>query len=405
MSLQMASEKVVVYFGSFDPVHVNHLALCQDLVSNRGYDHVYLIPNPNNQLKPYAVSQKHRVEMLREAVKELGLEGSVHVYHSSIEKHNWPGREAVCKLIRGEHEGCSLSQVIGQDSYEKAVVRCKKYHNGIYEVEGREFLVYPRMGQSIKVDVPDELSGVTRVMSDYKDSVMCSSTQLRQFLSSGANFEDVEVFLCKSVFLYICTHHLYRPKMNNHRVIVLLGPPGAGKGTLSAQLCKKYPKYTHISTGDIYRQAKEEKSEEYNKLVEAKESGGKQYQAALNLFIIAQLKSIVSVDGYYIIDGLKPTDLADFEDEIMPIDTIITLNCHYKVAEQRLKKRQKEEQREDDSDENIKRRLDNYYKYMWIQKEVVNSYQSTGRQACNVSCQRPLWQIVKHNAFTSFFLS
>lgn len=41
--------------------------------------------------------------------------------------------------------------------------------------------------------------------------------------------------------------------MSKRAVIVLLGAPGAGKGTLAARLCSAAP-LVHISTGDLFRQ-------------------------------------------------------------------------------------------------------------------------------------------------------
>jgi len=40
---------------------------------------------------------------------------------------------------------------------------------------------------------------------------------------------------------------------------VLLGPPGAGKGTQAVRLCEKY-KFKHLATGDLLRGAIEEKT-------------------------------------------------------------------------------------------------------------------------------------------------
>ncbi len=54
--------------------------------------------------------------------------------------------------------------------------------------------------------------------------------------------------------------------------IVLLGPPGAGKGTQAASIVKKY-KIPHISTGDIFRKNIKEKTALGNKAKEYIDKG------------------------------------------------------------------------------------------------------------------------------------
>ena len=62
--------KIGIYSGSFNPVHVGHIALADHLVNHRYVDEVWLIRSPQNPLKPAdgLMSNEARLEMLRLAI-------------------------------------------------------------------------------------------------------------------------------------------------------------------------------------------------------------------------------------------------------------------------------------------------------------------------------------------------
>lgn len=393
------TSKIAVYFGSFDPIHVNHINLCNDMI-NRGFTKVYLVANPNHNMKPYMVSREHRVSMIEEVIDENDLSEQLVAYDSKVEHHSWEGRSQVCDQILKEQKDPSCTavyQIIGQDSYEKALGRCRP-PNGIYSLKDRHLLVYPRSGSETKMKmcIPDELNKTVEIVDKYQDPVVCSSTMIREQLLNGTPFNKIDKYMHMSAYMYIIRNGLYQVVKNQFKVVVVLGPPGSGKGSLCTALKKRFLKYQHISTGDLYREDMEKQTPEYLKVEEEKEKGQAKYTEALNVFIINKLKVLVDTKKHYLIDGLKSTDLYAFEKYVAPIDSIVVLNCPYGTAEQRLKYRQKEQKRADDTDERIKKRLGNYYKYMWMQKEVLNSYQGTGRQVINLNCQKPIEFLVKH---------
>ena len=62
---------IAVYGGSFNPLHIGHLAIMKYLVSEGGFDCVYLVVSPKNPLKDgiSADSGADRFDAAVEAVK------------------------------------------------------------------------------------------------------------------------------------------------------------------------------------------------------------------------------------------------------------------------------------------------------------------------------------------------
>lgn len=63
--------RIAILGGSFNPVHVGHLALADDVCKQCGYDKILFVPalNPPHKTMNMEVSAKKRIKMLRFAIK------------------------------------------------------------------------------------------------------------------------------------------------------------------------------------------------------------------------------------------------------------------------------------------------------------------------------------------------
>ncbi len=85
--------RLAVIGGSFNPVHVGHMALARAVRERAGYDRVLFIPAaspPHKELSPGA-NDANRLDMLRLAVAELNADGGVGPW-SDVDD---------CELVRG----------------------------------------------------------------------------------------------------------------------------------------------------------------------------------------------------------------------------------------------------------------------------------------------------------------
>jgi hypothetical protein len=56
--------RVGVYFGSFDPIHENHVAVAQHAQHPHGMRFVYLVSNADNPRKPFVSALSARAELI-----------------------------------------------------------------------------------------------------------------------------------------------------------------------------------------------------------------------------------------------------------------------------------------------------------------------------------------------------
>ena len=80
---QQSTARVAVFFGTFDPVHENHIAMAKHAIAAHAICHVVFVPAPDFRFKPFVSLLRDRIELLQarlalENTPELGTILSVH---------------------------------------------------------------------------------------------------------------------------------------------------------------------------------------------------------------------------------------------------------------------------------------------------------------------------------------
>ncbi len=147
--------------------------------------------------------------------------------------------------------------------------------------------------------------------------------------------------------------------------IVIFGPPGAGKGTQSDKLIAKYNLF-HISTGDLFRWHTKNDTPLGKKVKEIMNSG----ELVSDDITIAMLREEVVKNPQasgFLFDGF-PRTVAQAEalDELMvslntQIHAVVELEVNETEVRTRIAKRKELENRVDDADDKLEKRIQEYF--------------------------------------------
>ncbi len=160
--------------------------------------------------------------------------------------------------------------------------------------------------------------------------------------------------------------------------ILLMGPPGSGKGTQAALISQRFG-IPAISTGDIFRQHAEQQTELGIQAQTYMSTGGFVPDVITNGMVRHRLTKQDARDGF-LLDGYPRTSgQVRFLDEFLAadglaLDAVLQLTVDRADLIHRLTKRSVIENRADDTAETIHRRMDLYVEQT---SEAVSLY--TGR--------------------------
>ena len=186
--------KVALYFGSFNPIHIGHLALANYVCEYGGMDELWFVVSPRNPFKSgqQLLDDDLRLELVQLAVKDYPR------FKASDVEFTLPRPSYTIHTLDRLHDlhpDVEFTLLMGGDNWEG--------FSGWYQAERilqeNRILIYPRPDCPVcAADLPD---GVTLLQAPLME---ISSTFIRQAMSEG---RDVRYFMHPAVAERLKNYH------------------------------------------------------------------------------------------------------------------------------------------------------------------------------------------------------
>jgi nicotinate-nucleotide adenylyltransferase len=190
-------KKTGLYFGSFNPVHIGHMAIANFMVAFSEVEELWFVVSPQNPLKDKKslLEDYHRLEMVHLAIgdderfRASDIEFRLPTPSYTIDtlaylEERYPGREF--QLIMGS------DQLRTFHKWKHADLITQKYHR----------LIYPRPGEAHDSDM--ELPNATRVDAPLME---ISSSFIRKAIKED---KDIRHLVPPAAYRYLQEMHFYR---------------------------------------------------------------------------------------------------------------------------------------------------------------------------------------------------
>ena len=188
-----------LYFGSFNPIHVGHLIIANQLVENSDLDQIWFVVTPHNPFKKKStlLDNFQRLEMVYLATKDYPK-----LKESNIE-FNLPQPNYTINTLtylQEKHPEHSFSLIMGEDNLKSF----HKWKNHDIILENYNIYVYPRIS---KGKVETQFNGHKKIHKVEAPIMEISSTMIRNAIKEGKNIKPL---LPEHVWQYLDEMNFYK---------------------------------------------------------------------------------------------------------------------------------------------------------------------------------------------------
>lgn len=186
-----------IFGGSFNPIHIGHLALANFICENNEVDELWFMVSPQNPFKQNMnmLDDRTRLRLVNEAIKGYSK------FHASDFEFSLPKPSYTVNTlekISQAYPNREFHLIIGADNW----ATFQKWKSPEQILTHHHILVYPRKGYEINSStLPERVKAVDTPILEI------SSTFIRESISQG---KDIRFFLHPSVYNIIEEEKLYR---------------------------------------------------------------------------------------------------------------------------------------------------------------------------------------------------
>ncbi|WP_035335181.1 nicotinate (nicotinamide) nucleotide adenylyltransferase [Dokdonia sp. PRO95] len=191
--------KIGLYFGTFNPIHIGHLAIANHMAEYSDLDKIWMVITPHNPFKKKSslLNNHHRYQMVMEAVEHYDK-----IEPSNIEFDLPQPNYTVYTLAHLEekypqHEFCLI---MGEDNL-KSLHKWKNYE---VILERHDIYVYPRISEGTVETQFDNHPKIHKVDAPIME---ISSTMIRKAIKEDKNIRPL---LPPEVYTFIDEMSFYR---------------------------------------------------------------------------------------------------------------------------------------------------------------------------------------------------
>ena len=179
-------EKIGLFFGSFNPVHIGHLILANHFAENSDLDNVWMVVTPQNPFKQNQrlLANHHRLELIYQATLDYPL-----LQPSDIE-FQLPTPNYTCNTLvhlEEKYPNKKFILIMGEDNLQSF----PKWKNYEVILERYEIYVYPRSKEG---KVIDSLLSHPKIQLIDAPRIELSSSMIRQMIQEGKNIRPLMPF-------------------------------------------------------------------------------------------------------------------------------------------------------------------------------------------------------------------